>query len=206
MISELHRQTSSETLRKHQMPENILCNRTGFVNVVSTRLHESWSPHAILSLLSLLPPSTSTQAKSTRRRTHRPDLKGRDRQLPRLRHNTNVDPQTPQHPSNNPTRKPEIPLRPLHRLRPLLRRQTHLRQRSEHVICQHVDAAVIRLQVVDLLLEQQQPEVFAQEFYRVERRREERARGERRSARRLRGGGVGGRERSRLRRQRYVGV
>ena len=43
----------------------------------------------------------------------------------------------------------------------------HPRQRTEQVVGEHIDAAVIGLEVVDLLLEDERPEILADKFYRV---------------------------------------
>lgn len=45
---------------------------------------------------------------------------------------------------------------------------THPTQRLEAIISQHVDAAMVRLEVVDLLAEDEEPEVFADELDAVE--------------------------------------
>lgn len=45
----------------------------------------------------------------------------------------------------------------------------HARKRAEGVVRQHVDAAVVGLEVVDLLLEDEGPEVLAEELDDVER-------------------------------------
>lgn len=44
----------------------------------------------------------------------------------------------------------------------------HARQRAERVVRQYVDTAVVGLEVVDLLLEDESPEVLAEEFDDVE--------------------------------------
>jgi hypothetical protein len=57
-------------------------------------------------------------------------------------------------------------LRPDHSLSSRFR--THSRKRTKGVICQDVDAPMVRFQVVDLLAEDEHPEVFAEELYGVE--------------------------------------
>ena len=44
----------------------------------------------------------------------------------------------------------------------------HAGEGFEGVVCEDVDAAVVCFQVVDLLAEEEGPEVFAEEFYAVE--------------------------------------
>lgn len=45
---------------------------------------------------------------------------------------------------------------------------THARQGAERVVGQNVDAAVVRLEVVDLLAEDQHPQILAHELDGVE--------------------------------------
>lgn len=61
--------------------------------------------------------------------------------------------------------KPEKRLRPNDSLP--ARVGAHPRQRTEQVVGEHIDAAVIGLEVVDLLLEDERPEILADKFYRV---------------------------------------
>jgi hypothetical protein len=49
----------------------------------------------------------------------------------------------------------------------LLGVERHASKRCEGVVSQHVDAAVVRFQIVDLLAEEKRPEILAEEFYRV---------------------------------------
>lgn len=46
--------------------------------------------------------------------------------------------------------------------------RAHPRQRSKHVIGEYIDASVVGLEVVDLLLEHQGPEILAQELDHIE--------------------------------------
>lgn len=52
---------------------------------------------------------------------------------------------------------------------------THARQRPEQVVCEHVDATMVGLEVVDLLSEDERPQVLAQKLDDVERVIEARA-------------------------------
>ena len=49
--------------------------------------------------------------------------------------------------------------------------EAHPAQRLEGIIRQHVDAAMVCLEIVDLFFEEQGPELFTQEFDDVERGR-----------------------------------
>jgi hypothetical protein len=46
--------------------------------------------------------------------------------------------------------------------------EAHAAERLEGVVRKHVDAAVVGFEIVDLLAEEESPEVFAEEFYYVE--------------------------------------